>query len=238
MQVLKVLGSKLLWIWKCVNRFKISRWKPWPYPEVWVDRDDNSAIVISYDNARPGLPNVRPPGQFYAAPGPTSKYCAGRKNYYCYLLIVHFHIHTADFLFYASELPVCWVLAYTLSLLNQCRPTIVLRTLTKDSLLWLTCSCLGLHGRRLCTRYCYVGFKTYVQSPGPTKSYTYYRPCLNLIHVMSLTTIFNTRTRYFFPKGPELPTPELFWPTPSQKIFSRCAQLILLSGWWNFTARR
>ena len=72
----------------------------------------------------PGLPNVRPrgriwpPGPFYAAP-------LGCENYYCFLLIVHFYIYIADFLFCASELPVCLLHAYTLSLVNQCRPTIV-----------------------------------------------------------------------------------------------------------------
>ena len=53
------------------------------------------------DAGRPGLPNVWPPGPFYAAPGPSSKNWAGRENY---LLIVHFYVCIADFLFCASEL--------------------------------------------------------------------------------------------------------------------------------------
>ena len=63
----------------------------------------------------PGLPNVRPwgrmwpPGPFSSAPGPSTKNRAGREYYYCYLLIVHLYINIADFLFCASELPVCWV---------------------------------------------------------------------------------------------------------------------------------
>ena len=52
-----------------------------------------------------GLPNVRPrgrmrpPGLFYAAPGPFSKNRAGHENYVRYLLLVHFHISIADFLY-------------------------------------------------------------------------------------------------------------------------------------------
>ena len=96
---------------------------------------------------RTGLPNVRPrgrmwpPGQFYAAPGPSSKNRAGRKDYYCHLLIVNFYINITP---------------------NKCL-------------------CLGLHGRRLCTRYCYMEFKTCLRSPGLTKSYIYYIQCLQVI---------------------------------------------------------
>ena len=70
--------------------------------------------------SKSGLPNVRPwgrmrpPGPLYAAPRPSSKDRAGRENYYCYLLIVHFYIYIADI---------------------QCTPAIVLSTLAKDSLL-------------------------------------------------------------------------------------------------------
>ena len=49
---------------------------------------------------------MQTPGPFYAALGPFSKNRASRKNYYCYLLKVHFYIYIADFLFCSSELPV------------------------------------------------------------------------------------------------------------------------------------
>ena len=69
-------------------------------------------VALPYQSTT-GLPNVRPrgrmrpPGLFYAAPGPFSKNRAGRENYYRYLLIVHFHISIADFLFCSFEQPVC-----------------------------------------------------------------------------------------------------------------------------------
>ena len=64
-------------------------------------------LRASPNQIRTGLPNVRPPGLFYAAPGPFSKNLAGCENYYRYLLIVHFHFSIADFLFCSFELPVC-----------------------------------------------------------------------------------------------------------------------------------
>ena len=142
------------------------------------------------------------PGTACGPLGPSSKNRSGCEKYYCYLLIVLVYINIADFLFCA---PWCELPEFV-----GCRPTLVLCTLTNDSLLLTTNQCLffGLHGRRLCTRYWYMEFKTYIQSSGPKKSYIY------ILHSMSTcnskfiweqfdwspTTIFNPKTWYFNPR--------------------------------------
>ena len=131
--------------------------------------NDNLAVAMAYGFAhfsqlsnlclRQGCPTCGPgaacsPLEHFMRPwSPPQKSRASHKNYYCYLLIVHFYIYTADFLFCASDQGPLALTDFLLTL-NQCL-------------------CLGLHNRRLCTRYFYTEFKTYNQSPGPTKSYIY-----------------------------------------------------------------
>ena len=66
-------------------------------------------FVYELDRAtqRAALGPYAAPWPILCGPGALLEKSRRRENHYCYLLKVHFYIYTADFLFCASELPVC-----------------------------------------------------------------------------------------------------------------------------------
>ena len=81
-------------------------------------------------------------------------------------------------------------------------------------------------------------FRIYFQSAGPTKSYIYYIQCLHVIRNSFRSSLNGYYPPFSTPEHgistQEHPTPERFWPTPEQKKFSRCAQLIFVLGLMKF----
>ena len=74
----------------------------WLLPKYFACKSSMSLFIMvlsTTSHLRAGLPNERPRGQmwppdpFYAAPGPSSRNCAGRENYYFHLLIKHLYIY-------------------------------------------------------------------------------------------------------------------------------------------------